>query len=1638
MKASEFEALYLKVLATHLAQFIADQLRDKAGGHRAKVTDLPLVLMRAVCERIRAEVGNLEAYLLSDNPINPSEITATQLIERRNISDKVVLVFIPIGLKTAAEDSYGEHTFETIQIKTALRILVRKLSTELAADFPFIEKIVLSPHARQLSLENQVRYLLAVKTNRDDKQAPGHYLYHLGLIPDLKLEPDRVQNQIDRNSKAVNILIGPDKPLDTKIEMLKLAPNSIQNDLFRQLHTSEAADPDRWLPAMLEANLTFDHWQPAESQSLDQPPIVAFEPLNKFKGLTEDEGDYVADLAKPIQVTWKITGSTSTAPSHFVLILVREDREDEELLPPRRVTGNKRTSKFALKEVELDEEEGRVAAKLEIRAISSSGDLLSNDFSEPFWIEKGISGIVTEEIADSVRNPHGDEVRNIAEALLRGAYRWREASNRQTDVAINLDRSGWASSSKSKGAAQDLYRVRLTTNAQFHIKIVPFLANVEREILDQPEALRAYTVSVPSSQVLAANNVDARPLQFSDVHLSAFRAARKTLFSTLTNATSGALVDVLDLRPYLPDILAYVDAYLDLLHNLSGDRAALTELGQLDILTLHLPSFQSEAALLAPTHPLRLLWLLQYQRVLAHWTEGIIVARSDDLPSLFDLETLDKITSLNCPAFLALANRIYLNTDNLSLAWSLFLPAPVERGREVVGLIARALRTPITRAEVSAIGPAQLSQRIGRYLDQHRYITTLKVNVINPGDGMVMLDALRDLQNDATFDDLRYDLRFFGSHAYDQTAVAFDDLMAETDERRRSEADEAFLSASSNPLIPKLSFAKHLLTSFTQGGDFESHLSVLFDPFRVTLRPTSLRPEGGSTSLHGLLNEYITNFDPAAGLNWSRSVQTNLCLDLSASDEVAKRIHALYQTHLAIVVGVLGGDPDRDVPAVELQLAEADRSMLTHTHAISDWVFTIDRHFGVEYFDNPIPLDGRQSYLIDYVPEFLSDIGQRLIISTAWLNETEALLRHQMRQLSLFSEYFRPQDVLASLKSLSGRLALGLLGNPAGAQAALGLAMATRVLKHHGQLVSSILIPCEAHPDIFAARGNPTHSGLTIATFKDKALLLTLLGVRFKTGGIAEEASEKDEIRKENDVAEATLRRRFSPAKQEPLDIAVKSQRWAGLLSFYLDRAIRYGQMEPASSTASTIRTGIAALRQGKLTLNIEKEGLIFNLTGLSKPAENVGGNRITVIGRDDINALIRDKSPVVEVASPSSTPLAFLPETNLPPSVAPLGAPHQEAPVELISAATESQSVEILIGDDCDTGRPVIWAPHREQPKRLTNQHILIVGKSGSGKTQTTMTIVRELWRHSIASLILDFHGEYCDQESGMFRASVQADVLDAAQGLPINPLTIPLDPLTDQPSDYRNVVYQVTESLSDIFGLGNIQKRLLKRTFEETYRVAGFTRKATTWTKPAPSFEQAWETLQEIARQEKGSARNLVARVEPLFEADIFQNPLSSQTFSDWLKKVTVIRLSSLANKELRTAVSRFILQKIYESMLALGPSTRQRLFCVIDEAHKLAHDPTVTDLIKEARKYGIGLILSSQETRDFDESLFANTGTLIALQLEIEDAKVMAGNLGLLQPSDRTVAAELIMRQRPGQALFRNNHYSPYVQVQISKLG
>jgi hypothetical protein len=51
-----------------------------------------------------------------------------------------------------------------------------------------------------------------------------------------------------------------------------------------------------------------------------------------------------------------------------------------------------------------------------------------------------------------------------------------------------------------------------------------------------------------------------------------------------------------------------------------------------------------------------------------------------------------------------------------------------------------------------------------------------------------------------------------------------------------------------------------------------------------------------------------------------------------------------------------------------------------------------------------------------------------------------------------------------------------------------------------------------------------------------------------------------------------------------------------------------------------------------------------------------------------------------------------------------------------------------------------------------------------------------------------------------------------------------------------------------------------------------------------------------------------------------------------------------------------------------------------------------------------------------------------------LEGEDARIMAENLGVIDKNERDIARKLILNQSNLQALLRNNHHEPYVQVNI----
>src|SRR4030067_1697125 len=66
------------------------------------------------------------------------------------------------------------------------------------------------------------------------------------------------------------------------------------------------------------------------------------------------------------------------------------------------------------------------------------------------------------------------------------------------------------------------------------------------------------------------------------------------------------------------------------------------------------------------------------------------------------------------------------------------------------------------------------------------------------------------------------------------------------------------------------------------------------------------------------------------------------------------------------------------------------------------------------------------------------------------------------------------------------------------------------------------------------------------------------------------------------------------------------------------------------------------------------------------------------------------------------------------------------------------------------------------------------------------------------------------------------------------------------------------------------------------------------------------------------------------------------------------------------------------------------------VFDEAHRAARLRLIPTMAKECRKYGISLVLASQEAKDFNISLFSTIANYLVLRLNETDAKALVRNV------------------------------------------
>ena len=85
--------------------------------------------------------------------------------------------------------------------------------------------------------------------------------------------------------------------------------------------------------------------------------------------------------------------------------------------------------------------------------------------------------------------------------------------------------------------------------------------------------------------------------------------------------------------------------------------------------------------------------------------------------------------------------------------------------------------------------------------------------------------------------------------------------------------------------------------------------------------------------------------------------------------------------------------------------------------------------------------------------------------------------------------------------------------------------------------------------------------------------------------------------------------------------------------------------------------------------------------------------------------------------------------------------------------------------------------------------------------------------------------------------------------------------------------------------------------------------------------------------------------------------------------------------------------MLYSIYKDMFRRGLQKRLTHAVVFDEAHRASRLKLLPTMAKECRKYGLALILASQEVRDFDPSLYGAIASYLALRVTEKDARVIA---------------------------------------------
>lgn len=721
---------------------------------------------------------------------------------------------------------------------------------------------------------------------------------------------------------------------------------------------------------------------------------------------------------------------------------------------------------------------------------------------------------------------------------------------------------------------------------------------------------------------------------------------REELFAIIRESAEDGtgITSTLDFTSNLGLIKAYLseyDAWLrgELDKDLSTE--AVVKLQNIDtvLLSVEMPDgSKTKIKMITPLHPLRLAWIVNLYELYQNWEE-----RTIENPKYRKAwyRKLDKLFQGQLPmdvAPIVLSDdplkEAYQYIGELTFGWGAYAQPPQSEeafssgNRQLKSYISMLLNVAREKRIDSDVNLDLVVRHLFNYSVSHPYTDKLVINLFNAGDAATFAEALVRLEKIGIGHELTYEIRLFTDVNMLQSGESFKDLL---DPELAVDNDaEVFSQASANRLFPKLRFSLNKTSDFiNKHDDYQAHLSFLVNPFVVNTEPSRPSDLSRSFFLNGTICRDIVEAKPIGKTYvWNR-YYSNKSLPNPVSESANLEV-SLFARLQEVIGKMLSSTIEESVPATTLRLKESDMMLLSFIHDSSDWVITFDKNMGPEFYDLPCLGDSDVPYLLDYVPND-ETTGVSSYLTTKPTSEIASLMVPLFKQYGIDIEDRKNfKQILEDVRSVSSSLIMQVNTTSRKGFEVIGTTLTKRFLEKKGITAESIMIPIDLHKDLFVDLDSENQERADNLVVKidtmHKEILFNVVEIKCRNAYYqADELHMKIVNQIENTILALRYHFEIAVDGSDRLDRELKLLELKSLLEFYINRSLRYGQLNP--DKAHEYKVFLSKLSDG-YSVRFKRLGVIFDFMQTERQKKDFYGDTlIYTMGNPVIEQILDENS---------------------------------------------------------------------------------------------------------------------------------------------------------------------------------------------------------------------------------------------------------------------------------------------------------------------------------------------------------------------------------------------------------------------------